>query len=460
MSYSALLVDLVTDLGGCGRSQWLTAFVGQGAKIGAALSMLHMTFNGQRSNFRCDHPHILLSNATFLFDNACKIENGTGQCDNVVFENSIHTVVDEWDLVCERSWIVAIITTIQMAGVLVGCFISGHLGDLIGRKPTFYLSQLILFVFNIVAYFSVNWQMYAVIRFALGMGIGFFLTVHMNLITEMAPSVWRTRIIAVPTWAIGCSSLALVAWLLKDWRHIHLANAVIVLPFLLTFFFIDESVRWLITKGRYNAANNLINRIARMNKKPKPNTSKLIEVATLHAQSDNSKDTHSVIDLFKERRMGNITLGLIFIWITISFSYYGLTFGVGSLAGNLYMNMFLLNIIETPASFVIMYFVNRFGSKKCLMATIQFTTLCGLAAGIVQYIDTPHRGLVTNVFALASKLGLAVGWGCIITYEVELYPTVVRTIAYGLHNTAARVGGMVAPQIVFLVRKLMNRYLA
>ncbi|KAH3863435.1 hypothetical protein DPMN_026423 [Dreissena polymorpha] len=75
-----------------------------------------------------------------------------------------------------------------------------------------------------------------------------------------------------------------------------------------------ESVRWLITKGRYFAADHVIKRIARMNKKPNPNTRKLIEVATLHSHSDNSKDTHSVIDLFRERRMGQITLGLLFIW--------------------------------------------------------------------------------------------------------------------------------------------------
>ncbi|KAH3863436.1 hypothetical protein DPMN_026424 [Dreissena polymorpha] len=77
MSYSALLVDLVTDLGGCGRSQRITAFVGLGAKIGAAWSMLHMTFNGQRSDFRCEYSHIMQLNTTLLFDNKCHIENDT-----------------------------------------------------------------------------------------------------------------------------------------------------------------------------------------------------------------------------------------------------------------------------------------------------------------------------------------------------------------------------------------------
>jgi len=57
-----------------------------------------------------------------------------------------------------------------MAGVLVGCFISGHLGDHVGRKPTYFVSLVLLTIFNVVGYFCVNWQMYAVVRFILGVG--------------------------------------------------------------------------------------------------------------------------------------------------------------------------------------------------------------------------------------------------------------------------------------------------
>ena len=71
---------------------------------------------------------------------------------------------------CDDKWKAAMITTIQMLGVLVGCFVSGHLGDHLGRKPTFFLSLMILVVFNVVAICMPNWEMYAVIRFVIGMG--------------------------------------------------------------------------------------------------------------------------------------------------------------------------------------------------------------------------------------------------------------------------------------------------
>ena len=130
----------------------------------------------------------------------------------------------------------ATITTIQMGGVLIGCFVAGHLGDLIGRKPTYFLSILMLVVFNIVAYFSVSWEMYAAVRFMLGVGDGFFLAVFRHQICEFATSLWRPRIMGIPSHSILAGLLALLTWLCKDWKIIHLASAAVGAPFLLSWW--------------------------------------------------------------------------------------------------------------------------------------------------------------------------------------------------------------------------------
>ncbi|XP_052791211.1 organic cation/carnitine transporter 2-like [Mya arenaria] len=453
MSYSTHLEDMVGEMGGCGRFQWVTAIVVQASKTLAAWSMLHMTFNGQAPNFRCspDPSNFSSNGSDRVFDNVCTLANSTTTCPSFAFEDDMHTIVNEWDLNCDSAWIVAMITTIQMSGVLVGSFISGHLGDMIGRKPTFFLSLLLLVVVNVVAYFSVNWQMYAAVRFALGLGMGFYLTLQVNVMTEMVPIVWRARAVAFPAWAFEASIFALVAWLFKDWKNIHLATAVIGAPFLLTYFITEESVRFYMTKGRYKEADRVIGQISKMNGRPKPDTEKMFAQARLQVQDSHApKAGYSVLDLFKEWERAKITLVLFFTWMTISYSYYGLTFGVSSLSGDLYVNMFLMNIIETPASFSLMYIVNRYGRKPVVILMFACTAACGFVVGIIQYVDTPHRGVITNVFALACKMGIAVGWGGLMVYTTELYPTVVRSISYGLCNTAARVGGMVAPQVVFL----------
>ncbi|KAL4240982.1 hypothetical protein ACF0H5_001764 [Mactra antiquata] len=236
MPYNVLLEDIIRDVGGCGRFQWITAIIVHASTCIASWSMLAMTFNGQQPDFMCSKTDIGNSSVNqSVFDNVCHV-NQTDNCDDYIFNDDANTVVNEWNLVCESKWIVSMITTIQMAGDLVGCFFSGHLGDMIGRKTTFFLSLIILILFNIIAYFSINWQMYAAVRFVIGMGIGFLLTVYNIVMTEFTPTKWRHIIIAVPAWAVEGGMFALACWGLRDWRNIHLATAAIGLPFLLTFW--------------------------------------------------------------------------------------------------------------------------------------------------------------------------------------------------------------------------------
>jgi len=97
MSYSGLLEDLIHDVGGCGRFQWLTAFIGQTGKAIVAISMLAMTFNGQQPDFYCttDRMHERNGSGSALkYDNECKAKN-VSQCDGYIFDESMNTVVNE-----------------------------------------------------------------------------------------------------------------------------------------------------------------------------------------------------------------------------------------------------------------------------------------------------------------------------------------------------------------------------
>lgn len=64
--------------------------------------------------------------------------------------------------------------TIQVAGLLAGNLLAGQLADLVGRRPPFFSSLVLIMVFNLVGFLSVNWVMVAVSRIFIGMGMGFF----------------------------------------------------------------------------------------------------------------------------------------------------------------------------------------------------------------------------------------------------------------------------------------------
>ena len=140
----------------------------------------------------------------------------------------------QWSLVCERKWTVAIITTQQMIGILVGCFIAGQLADLIGRRWVYCIAIISYPLLNILAYFSVSWEMYSVLRLLLGVMLGFGLTTRLNLVCEFLTTSWRPVFIAFPIWCIAAGTFSLLAWLCQDWKTVHLATAVAGAPALLT----------------------------------------------------------------------------------------------------------------------------------------------------------------------------------------------------------------------------------
>ena len=70
----------------------------------------------------------------------------------------------------------------------------------------------------------------------LGLGVGFFITLYRNQMIEYATSIWRPRIMGVPSWPIEAGFLALLTWLCKDWKIIHIASAIAGAPFLLTWW--------------------------------------------------------------------------------------------------------------------------------------------------------------------------------------------------------------------------------
>ena len=63
---------------------------------------------------------------------------------------------------------------------------------------------------------------------------------------------------------------------------------------------------------------------------------------------------------------------------------------------------------------------------------------------------------LTTTLAMLGRSGIAGGWAAAQVFSAEVFPTVVRNIGVGSSSMAARVGGIVAPQIVFLVSKTIT----
>ncbi|XP_046552947.1 organic cation transporter protein-like [Haliotis rubra] len=448
--------EIIESVGGFGPFQLAMLSIIFGVRLILAWSMMIMSFASVAPNWWCTPPGVDPNNVSYR-DNTTfqQCPKGDNNSCTYVYADDMNTVINQWNLVCDKDTIAATMTSIQMAGVLAGAFLGGQSADVIGRKRTYYLGILLHGVCNIGAAFSVSWQMFATFRFFIGLGIGIFFTTSYPYAMEFVGTKWRSVCSSLPTWACGVGLMALATWLQPDWHNQHLINAALHIPFFLGWFIVPESLRWLTVKGRLEEAEKVVEQMSRYNRKEKsPNTAEMLKQVAEEENTLRASGTkYTYLDLYKGWSMCWRSLIIQFIWACMSLAYYGLSFGVGSLSGNLYLNIFLMAIVEVPGTMMTFVLANKIGRKLTSILYFGIASIAAFAVPVVwTYVDADKQGPIITGLALVTKFGIGNGWGAMQILSTEMYPTVIRNLGYGAANTTARIGGIIAPYI-FTVKK-------
>lgn len=374
-------------------------------------------------------------------------------CENVEFNPDANTVVSEWRLLCNRKWIPSIIISIQMSGMLVGAVTSGMLADTLGRKRIFIGIIYFSVVLNVIGYFCTSWQMFAVIRFFVGSTYPCITMIPYVIATEFAPNKLRSFITTLPSYGIGLTSFAVCAMILRDWRRIQLATAIIVGILALPAFMAPESIRWLKVKGKKEEFISLIKMIARINKKPlAQNILNDMErdFETFESIKNNSSPGSSIgkyswLDLWRGPSFRH-TLIISFIFVIMPLIYYSMTFGIKSLTGYIYTNLMISGVLEIPIFLFASNAPNLLGRKR---AFVCFSILNSMCLGSVAVLNGMNlQGISTTVLFFFIKTVTSGQWYIMQIYTLELYPTVIRVTAQGYASMCARVGSIIAPYLI------------
>lgn len=444
--------DIIHELGGCGRFQIRMALIVHIMKTVICWSAMSMIFVTATPKWWCADDITggnMTDNITTSTLKMCTTRNGS-KCTKFEFAQDMRTIVNEWELICDRAWIPATMLTIQIVFQLFGNFFAGQIADTIGRKIPFFSSIVVICLASIMCYFSVSWVMFTVSRVFIGIGAGLFLTTQYSYLSEFSLARWRTWLIGFPSWPMQTCLMALVLWLLKDWRKIHLVIALMCVPFLAAWWFIPESFRWYYGHDRVDDAERVVTEVSKVNRRPEPDMMFMKELATVGAGEMGSGRKYTALDLFKSKFLIKITVLLSLNWVGLGLVSYGISYGIQKLSGSIYLNLFLFNLVHIPSKGIAIWIQNRFGRRLASIMCFLTTGLGALIVGIVQYIDTDKRDSLTNGFALVANLGMATAWGPIQTMTIETYPTVVRNIGFGLCSVLARVGAALGPQLVYM----------
>jgi len=171
-------------------------------------------------------------------------------------------IIVPWKLTFAQASIVLMIAGI---GSMCGAFTFGYLAEKVGRRPIFITTVLVFSISSGLMYFTPegNWIYLAVMRLAVGFGVGGLYAIDLALVQEFVPARYRGIISGlltafIPIGVMLASFCAGYFTPMIGWRGLFLIALIPASLTLLIRIWVPESPRWLISKGRYvNAAQSI-----------------------------------------------------------------------------------------------------------------------------------------------------------------------------------------------------------
>ncbi|KAB7493646.1 Solute carrier family 22 member 3 [Armadillidium nasatum] len=217
------------------------------------------------------------------------------ECESWSYDDSIYksTVVTEWDLVCEKRWMMSFVQASYMIGILTGSLVLSELSDTFGRRKVSLLASVGFFLSSLATTFSMNFVMFLVLRFISAFFISGMFIANFVLVMEFCSQEKRSimGIMYQIFSAISLCILPLIAYYLRNWRSLQLAISIPSAILLLYFKLLPESPRWLFCKGREEEAMEILRKVAEVNKRRLPDKQELEGLLSKVKRSPNSSQS-------------------------------------------------------------------------------------------------------------------------------------------------------------------------
>jgi putative MFS transporter len=344
-----------------------------------------------------------------------------------------------------------LVATANLIGMAVGAVAWGTVADRVGRKRAFSITVLIFAVFSVLGALSPSWEVFLILRFLAGVGLGGCIPVDYALVSEFSPKKQRGKVLAAMDgwWPIGATLAGLSATFLVpvpgNWRWM---LALMVLPALLLAFVrrgIPESPLYLARMGREAEARAVIDDLVmRTGATPEPYEIPPPAPAVLRRRGISAAlEQLRLVWAFNPR----ITSVAWALFISVLLVYYAALSWMPSIlraqgmdevaafAGTTVMNA--LGILGVLTSVLLVEVVGR---KWVIAISGPAAALSLVVFALV--LDVPSAAItMIAVFGFLSLTVIPVMYA----YVSELYPTPLRASGFGWASSSSRTVTGFAP---------------
>jgi len=449
---------LVEEIGEFGLFQKIACLLLWFPAAAGGIHVLMYAFTGlEPKNYRCDIPGCISTDyegyipvkddiaqscsyyeATADSDGHCKRLSGTEiRCNNgpYIFDDFefTNTTVTRFNVLCDNdTWWhnVAFTGSAYMVGLMIGSFVCGYTSDKFGRKRAMLGCILTSTIASLAGSFMPDYWSYLSLRVLTACGaVGLFnesftLTVELMGSKEIVKWMpWITyknllgNTIQIP-YAIGETILGIFTIFIRDYVTLQVVMSALCFIQIPVWFFLPESPRWLISKGKTEEARALMMRAAKLNGKNIDLSHHIIKAPKV--DESNKVAELGFADLFKTKDILIITVVMFFCWPILTMGYFGLGLSMTQLGGNIFVSFILGAVVEIPGYLLCMLLIDVWGRKPFFVVCLLVTGVSCIGAGLMD------PGTARTAVALTGKMLAAGNFSVVYMYTAEIYPTIIR----------------------------------
>ena len=360
-----------------------------------------------------------------------------------------------------------------LIGSIVGVLFAGILSDKLGRKLTMVISAVLFSTSALGCAISADFTQLVIYRIIGGVGIGVVSIVSPLYISEVSVAQYRGRLVSLYQLAVTVGFLGAylvnyqllgyaqsgsqlsIDWLNKIfvtevWRGMLGMEMLPAVLFFIIIFFIPESLRWLIVKGKEEKAVNILEKIYNSVSEA---TSQLNE--TKSVLTSETKSEWALLmkpGIFKAVIIG-VCIAILGQFMGVNaVLYYGPSIfeNAGLSGGDSLFYQVLVGLVNTLTTVLALVIIDKVGRKKLVYYGVSGMVFSLLLIG-AYFLFGESLGvssLFLLVFFLFYVFCCAVSI-CAVVFVLlsEMYPTKVRGLAMSIAGFALWIGTYLIGQL-------------
>lgn len=360
-----------------------------------------------------------------------------------------------------------------LVGSIIGVLFAGKLSDKWGRKVTMLVAAIFFSVSGISCAFTMTFNQLVFARILGGIGIGIVSVVSPLYISEVSIAQYRGRLVSLYQLAV---TIGFLGAYLTNYQLLHFSQSGIVLSadwmnkimvgevwrgmlgfssipsilFFIIIFFIPESPRWLVLKGREISARTIFRKIYLSEAEAGEQLCATKSVVLSETKSDWKFLLQP--EIFKAILIGaSIAILGQFMGVN-AVLYYGPSIfeQAGLSGGDALFSQVLVGVVNALTTVIAIFIIDKIGRKKLVYYGVSGMVLSLLLIGFyfrfAETFNLPNTFLLFFFLFYVFCCAISI---CAVIFVLlsEMYPTRIRGMAMSIAGFALWIGTYLIGQL-------------